>query len=296
MERPAADVPLAHDASERFLPWLIAFMVYLAGLALACAIVVHQLVARWDTGLSGQLTVEVPLTDPEASARERQVEVERVLAVLNGTPGVTGAMHYQPEEIAELLEPWLGSGIADQSLPLPAMIAVTIDPAQPPDLAALGQALQRAVPGTLLDDHQRWLSNLLDLARSIQLIAAVVVVLVGAAAVLAVAFVARAGLAMHGPAIELLHLMGARDAYIARQFQRHALRLGLRGGVIGTGLALATILPVGYLIERSQDGMLPSLSWSLPEWGALALLPMATALVTMVTARLTVLGTLARMP
>ena len=144
------------DASERFLPWLIAFMVYLAGLALACAIVVHQLVARWDTGLSGQLTVEVPLIDPEASAHERQAEVDRVLAVLNGTPGVTGAMHYQPEEIAELLEPWLGSGIADQSLPLPAMIAVTIDPAQPPDLAALGQALQRAVPGTLLDDHQRW--------------------------------------------------------------------------------------------------------------------------------------------
>lgn len=296
MERSATDVPLARDASERFLPWLIAFMVYLAALALASAIVVHQLVARWDTGLSGQLTVEVPLADLEASARERQVKIDRVLTLLRGTPGVTGAMHYQPAEIAQLLEPWLGSGIADQNLPLPAMIAVTVDPAQPPDLAALGRALQRAVPGTLLDDHQRWLGNLLDLARSLQLVAAVILVLVGAAAVLAVAFVARAGLAMHGPAIELLHLMGARDAYIARQFQRHALRLGLRGGVIGTVLALATILPVGYLIERSQDGMLPGLSWSLPEWGTLALLPVATALVTMVTARLTVLGTLARMP
>jgi len=124
----------------------------------------------------------------------------------------------------------------------------------------------------------------------------VVVVLVGTTAILAVAFVARAGLAMHGQAIELLHLIGAHDAYIARQFQRHALALGLRGGAIGTLLAVATVVPIGYLFGRSHGGLLPSLSWLSPEWGMLLLLPLVTALVTMATARITVLGTLSRMP
>jgi cell division transport system permease protein len=296
MDRQTSDVPLAKDASERFLPWLIAFMVYLAGLALSSAMVTRQLVERWDTGLSGQITVEVPLANLEASQQERAADVAKVLEVLTGTPGVATATQYRSDEIAALLEPWLGSSLADQDLPLPAMIAVTMDTAKPPDLTALREALERAVPGTLLDDHQRWLRNLLDLARSMQLVAAVIVALVGAAAILSVAFVARAGLAMHGQAIQLLHLIGARDAYIARQFQRHALRLGLRGGIIGTLLALATIVPIGILIERSQSGLLPDLSWSPLEWGLLASLPVVTALVTMATARFTVLGTLARMP
>jgi len=123
-----------------------------------------------------------------------------------------------------------------------------------------------------------------------------IVLLVGLVAVLAVVFVTRTGLSIHRNVIEILHLIGAQDNYIAKQFQRHSLALGLRGGMIGSALALATILTIGYMLGRVESALVPVVLLSLPEWALLALLPFATAGIAMVTARMTVLGTLARMP
>lgn len=296
MRRSPADVPLARDNSERFLPWLVAFMVYFAALAAVSATTMHRMVERWDRGLSGQLTVEVPLPGPEAPESERQDRLDRVLDLLGRTRGIMEVKLYGADDIADLLEPWLGSGAAELDLPLPGMIAVSFDTSAPPDLAVLAERLVQAVPGTLLDDHRRWLGTLVDLARSVQAFAGVIVLLVGLVAVLAVVFVTRTGLSIHRNVIEILHLIGAQDSYIASQFQRHSLALGLRGGLIGSALALGTVLAIGYMLGRIESGILPVILISVPEWALLALLPFATAGVAMVTARMTVLGTLARMP
>ena len=50
------------------------------------------------------------------------------------------------------------------------------------------------------------------------------------------------------------------------------------------------------LLQRIDSGLLPELSLRPHEWSLLVVLPVAAALVTMVTARITVLRTLARMP
>ncbi len=296
MRRSPADVPLARDSSERFLPWLVAFMVYFAALAAVSATTMHRVVQRWDRGLSGQLTIEVPPPGLEAPESERQERLDRVLDLVSRARGVTEVVLYDSDDIARLLEPWLGSSASELDLPLPGMIAVSFDTSAPPDLAELAERLDQAVPGTLLDDHRRWLGTLVDLARSVQAFAGVIVLLVGVVAVLAVVFVTRTGLSIHRNVIEILHLIGAQDSYIASQFQRHALGLGLRGGLIGSALALGTILAIGYLLSRVESGLVPVLLLSVPEWASLALLPIATAAVAMVTARMTVLGTLARMP
>src|SRR5262249_58840905 len=63
--------------------------------------------------------------------------------------------------------------------------------------------------------------------------------LVFAATVLSVAFATRAAIATNRPVIEVLHLIGAKDSFIAAHFQRHFLQLGLKGGLIGGGSAIA---------------------------------------------------------
>ncbi len=271
-------------------------MVYFAALATLSATMTHRLVQRWDKGLTGQLTVEVPPPGPEASERERQERLDQVVELLGRTRGITEVVLYGADDIADLLEPWLGSGARELDLPLPGMIAVTFDTSAPPDLAGLAERLEQVAPGTLLDDHRRWLGSLVDLARSVQAFAGVVVLLVGLVAVLAIIFVTRTGLSIHRNVIEILHLIGAQDSYIAGQFQRHALALGLRGGLIGSAFAVATALALRYMLGRVDSAMLPDVLLSLPEWVLLALLPLATAGIAMITARMTVLGTLARMP
>ncbi len=289
------DLPLHRDPSGRFLPWLIALMVYLAALALVCAMAMAKMVERWDSGLSGSITVQVPPPETSAPGAQEAVIVKVVELLLN-TEGVHSAEVLEADEIATLLEPWLGAGAAYGELPLPTLISVGVDPAAAPDYRDLAQRLARAAPGALLDDHQSWLGQLLDLARTIELVAALIVFLVGASAVAMVVFATRMGLAIHGRVIELLHLIGALDAYVAREFEIHALKLALRGGAFGLLLAIATVALIARLFERLESTLLPELTLSPIEWAALAALPLAISVVAMLTARFTVLGNLGRMP
>jgi cell division transport system permease protein len=295
--RSRLDLPLDRDGSGRFLPWIVALMVYLASLALAGTLVVRDAVMRWDRGLTGTLTVELPA----ASSGRDDGAIEGALKVLRGTAGVTRADAFDAKRTAALLEPWLGTAIDATDLPLPRLIDVQIEPRAGVDLAALRERLAAAVPGAQLDDHGRWLNRVLRTALAIEIVAGMIVALVGLAAVLAVIFATRTGLAVHHGIVEVLHLIGARDGYIARQFERHALRLGIKGGL--AGLALAVLTLVGIAAAATQVGaldeamrVLPALSAPAIEWVLLLLLPIAAGLVAMLTARITVLRALKRLP
>ena len=270
-------------------------MVYLASLAVAAALLVHQVTERWQTSLSEGLTIQVPPPAADAGGAYT-ARVDQLIQILREWPGVAHARHLGPAEVSALLEPWLGEAGVSQDLPVPALIAVELAPGAAPDLPALTSELQGVVPGVLVDDHQRWLGDLLALGQSIKIGALVVVLLIILSAVIAVIFLTRTGLAIHQQVISLLHVIGAHDAYIAQQFQIHAFRLGLAGGLFGLSLAAATILSVGAWLRATENEVLPDLALSLSNWSLLLLLPPATALVAMLTARLTVLRSLSRMP
>lgn len=292
------DIPLHRDGSSRFLPWIIALMVYLAGLALSGTLAIDGALQRWNLSLTGTLTVEIPATPTQGKG---DGGLNAALAVLHATPGVRQADALTPDATAKLVAPWLGTGFTADELPLPRLVDVRIDPAGPLDLAALRTRLAAAAPGSVLDDHRLWLDRLVHFAHSIEATALAIVALIGAAAVLTVVFTTRTGLAVHHDVIELLHIMGARDRYIARQFAREALRLGLRGGLIGFALAALTLLGLGYAAAATallgeQVKLLPPLHLTAWHWIALLLLPGLAALIAMVTAQLTVLRALARMP
>ena len=295
------DLPLQQDASRRFLPWVVAIMVYLATLALAGLLVLNDAAGRWDRGLSGTLTVQIPpLTGAAAArrgtkARERK-RVAKAIKVLRGTPGIAEVRVLDNAEIKAMLEPWLGTGDFAAELPLPALIDVKIRPDARISMDGLGAVLDGAVPGTTVDDHRKWLDRLILLARFTQLIAAGIVFLVSAAAVATVIFVTRAGLSIHHEFIELMHFIGAQDGYVARQFQFQALGLGLSGSITGFVLAAATLLALGVISGQLQASLMPKMSLDLSQWLMLAAIPVIVALISMITARVTVLKVLARMP
>ena len=289
------DVPFDKDGSARFLPWLIGFMVYLAALSLVSALAMNKVLDRWDRGLSGQLTLQIPPADPAEDPRERELRLDQAVEILTSTPGVTGAVVLDPADMNKLLVPWLGEGALQEDLPLPDLIAVQLDPASPPDLDDLQRRLDEAIPGIESDSHQAYLSQLVGMTRAVQIVAALVVVLVGLSAVLAVVFVTNTGLSIHRHVIEVLHMIGAHDDYVAQQFQRYAFKLGLRGGFLGVVLAVPTVLLVGRQLGASDVGFLPNLALTPVDWAIVALLPLMAALVAMLTARVTVLRTLVQL-
>ncbi len=296
-----SDLPLDKDPLSRFLPWLIAFMVYLAVLALAGALVLNAVIVRWDRGVTGTLTVQIaPLErPPSVSAADARADEERrqkaVLDLLRSVPEVARAEALDDQRLMALLEPWLGTTEVAEDLPLPGLVDVELKPGTSLDAAALGARLAKAVPGTSIDDHKIWLERLVRLIRMVEAVASVVLMFIGLATVGTVVFATRTGLAVHQEAIEVLHLIGAQDSYVAQQFARRALVLGLRGGLVGLVLAVPTLFGISYLAAHLEAGLLPDVDMGPAHWLALISMPLAAALIAMVTARMTVMRTLARM-
>jgi len=268
-------------------------MVYLAALALAGVLAAGELVSGWRAELTGALTVELP-QPVEATDTDRQARLQRVLDVLTATPGIAHAEVLGPDAMAELIGPWLGPDAAAADLPLPDLVAVELADDATVDGTALSQRLTEAVPEARLDDHRDWLERAERLSWLVRLLAMMVLGFVSAAAALAVLFVTRTGLDIHREVIELVHLLGAPDRYIARQFQFHALAQGFVGGLLGLAAGGATIAAIGWLAATLGGGLVPlaRLGWS--DWAIIAALPVAAALVAMLTARIAVLRILGR--
>jgi cell division transport system permease protein len=283
------DLPLRQDASGRFLPWIIALMVYLATTGGITLIWLGDALHDWNSMLASTWTLQVP-------ADATPARIGLTLGALRQSKGIVSARVLDQTETAKLLEPWLGSSIPIDTLPLPKLIDIQVDPNTPVDLETLRKQLDGIVPGAQLENNGSWLGDMRKFARRVEGLIGLGVIIVTLLTVTIVVFTARIGLAIHRSVIELLHLLGARDAYIARQFQVHALSLGLRGGVIGGIAAAVTIMalgPAGHILMLPMPATTHGiLDWRL--WLLVMVALLAAGGVAMLTARITVLRQLAR--
>ncbi len=271
------------------LDWIVAAMTFLATLALLGALAVGEQAATWRTGLRGSLTVEIPAAAEDAQRRDR------VLAVVRAEPAVARAEPISRVSVAELLAPWLGAAGLSNALPVPQLIDVNLIPGARLDVASLNERIAAAAPGASIDDHGRWLGQLLRLATLATLAAIGIVIVVLASALVAVTLSTRAGLALQHQAVALLHLIGAEDRYIAREFARDALIIGLRGGVTGFVAALVSVL--AFLAATGpalEPAFLPRPVLGPGALALLALMPLAAAALCAVTAWVTVMLDLRR--
>lgn len=292
MLKRGAEIAFENDPGNRYLPWIIALMAYLAALAIAGAFALDATATQWQSGRSDRLTVQLPPSDGALSGDR----IARVLDLLRATPGVVTVRRLDRSELVDLLEPWLGSSNITPELPLPELIDVTVSRTASLDLVALENRLATAYPGAGLDDHGRWMDRLAHAALTMQVLALILAVLIAGTATATVVVATRASLVVHRDTIEILHLIGAQDSFIARAFERRALGLGLRGGVLGIIAAALTIAVLERVASGLDAPLMPQFDLSLLGLATLAALPLASAAIAMVTARLTVLKALGSRP
>ncbi|HUL05986.1 MAG TPA: hypothetical protein VLV76_06600 [Candidatus Acidoferrum sp.] len=288
-----SDLPLGGDGSARFLPWIIGCMVYLAALALAATMGADRLADRWRSDLTGTFSIQIP---PSASTTpsERERLLSDIVDGIGKTPEVASVHVVSDAEKQRLLEPWLGPNGLPEDVRLPDLVVVRLRSDAPADLEAVKARVAALTPDASFEDHARWQGDMLAFTHSIELLASIIIGLIAAAAVTTVIFVTKTGLSIHRRVIEIVHLVGAYDSYIAKQFLLHSMRLGLMGGIGGAGLAGLTLLGLDRLLGQGQTSLLPALALDLQQWLALAVVPVAVSIVAMITAHLTVLYVLGR--
>ena len=286
--RPGPIIPTGVGSLRSFTVTM-AVMCYLACLAIGALILIDRAVASWTSGLAREVTVQIkPLRGSDV-----EKEISKTLKILAEFPGVAGAKVIPRKTSAKLLEPWLGaSSLSD--LPIPRLIKVTVDPAQPPDYVALAAAVKKGVRGASLDTHRHWQAELTRMAGVLSLLSYAVLALISVSAVAIVIVATRSVLDANRPVVDVLHLVGARDGYISRQIDRRFLRSGLWAGLIGVLLGLATFFLLGVVGFGSGAGIADasrSLLFAPPRasavsYGLLLSVPVAATFISLVTSRL----------
>ncbi|MBO6554005.1 MAG: ABC transporter permease [Roseitalea sp.] len=293
---PASPIVPPGNIAGQAMALVVAIMSFLACLTVGGVSLVGQSAATWQSQISREATVQI------RPARDFDIEtaLAEAQAIAADYEGVRSARIIGREETLGLLEPWLGSGLGLDELPVPRLVVITIDETAPPDFAAMRAAITEAVPNATLDDHRAWVGRLVAMARTTTLAGLAVLALVMAALVMTVVFATRGALAGNHEVIEVLHFVGARAGFIARQFERRFLVIGLRGAAAGGAAAVAVFLVTGFWASRnltSAENEQLSAFFGDFSMGAIAYVGVALVVVlvgalTMVTTRVTVLRVL----
>jgi cell division transport system permease protein len=226
-------VPRASIAG-RALVAVVAIMTFLASITTGTVLLVSASAAEWQSEIASEITVQVR----PAAGRDLDRDAAAAAQAMRMQPGIVEVRLFTKQQAASLLEPWLGSGLSLDDLPVPRVIVARVQPGTTLDLAALRGRVSQAAPSASVDDHRAWIERMRSTTGATVFAGIGILGLVIVATIISVSFATRGAMAANRPIVEVLHFVGAGDRYIANRFLRHFLRLGLQGGVIGGGIAM----------------------------------------------------------
>ncbi|MCP3463642.1 ABC transporter permease [Bradyrhizobium sp. CCGUVB23] len=218
----------------RALVAVVAIMTFLASMTTGMVLLVSASAAEWQSNVASEITIQVR---PQAG-RDIERDTTAVTEAMRAQAGIVEVKPFSKDESGKLLEPWLGTGLSMDDLPVPRMIIARVQPGTTLDLAALRSRVAQIAPSASVDDHRAWIERMRSMTNATVLAGLGILALVIVATIISVSFATRGAMAANRPIVEVLHFVGAGDRYIANRFLRHFLRLGLEGGVIGGGIAM----------------------------------------------------------
>ena len=286
------NLALAKDDTNRFLPWLIAFMSLLAILSVAGFLLLKQISDLFEYNSSDTMTIQVPSGNSEKRTNKKIIQI---INILQETNGITEVSLVPKVEVIELLKPWLGSISKSQTLPLPQIIDIQIDRGSGITPEKINNVLTIIVPDITVDDHSIWLIGLVKALQSAEITALFILLLIIFVIIGTVIFTTRTGMGIHKQTIEVLHFVGAHDDFIARQFAIRGLVVGLQGGLIGFFFAMPILYLFDHLLQNLEEGFLPKAEVNIFVWLSVALVVPVISSITMLTARGTVLKSIKKM-
>ncbi len=282
-------------APFRALGLTMAVMCYLACLALGGLLVAQRATSAWIDSVSNEATILVrPLEGVDI-----QTELNKAADLAKAAAGIGAVKILEAASAAQYLEPWLGKDVAT-GLPLPRLISLQLNGKTKPDFAKLETDLLAQVKGASLDSHQRWQNEFASLGRGLILLAATVLGLIALATCALVSYAARSVMEANASVVEVLQMVGAEPAFIARANDKQFLSIGVIAGGIGMVLGLMSLWALGILAPANEAGFssggtfLFGRAFVLSTFGLTLLIPITATLLGVWTARVTLIRALAK--
>lgn len=286
----APDIPFAQDEANRFLPWIVAFMVCLTGLMLATSLSLGTVMQRLSGDYLNSFTIQLPADQPEAP------DSEAIIRSILDNDWAEKAQEISRSDMQALIEPWLGDATGVENLPLPILIEVKTRAGADVDLAALERRIQQLAPGAEIDDYQLWMTKFRQFSAGVRYTVSALAMMIIATTLAIVVLAAKTALRLHQQTVEVLYTIGAQDDYIAAQFQQNAMWLVFRGAMLGTVAAVVLFWITQRVTSALESPLLPVFDFTLIHALLFISLPVVTALAALFSTRFAVLAMLKRKP
>jgi cell division transport system permease protein len=282
------DLPLNKDITARFVPKIIALMVYLGTLCFVFTLFMLHSSSLWEKKFTTHLSIEIP-TINETSSTSLQ---GKVLELLNGTPEIQQAKAVPQKDMVDLFRSLLGDDTPVDLLSLPVVIDVSLKNKENIDIKKLEISLKRISPYIHLTDHRLWQMQVANLIHAVLFITFFLTAIILCAALATATFATKTSLLIHRHVIEVLSLIGATHSYIAKQFQIHILKQAGLASLIGSTSAFLTFFVILTLLEQAELPFMVKSSFFSQALFVFALAPFLTAFIMMFSVRIAVMKAL----
>ncbi len=289
------ELPLKEDRANFFLQISTAISVFLFSIALAAYFMISSVICSWNSHIIDGLTVQIMPQEEGQSAEEEVLRIGKVVHFFENLPAVTKVIEINEKQIKRLVSPWLGTNTDIDSLPMPKLLDVRLKNGKTFNFEKTAQELHEIAPYATIDNHGLWLKKLIKSASSLKTLSVFVLLLILIASVFSIIYAVQTSLKVHGEIIEILHIMGATDDYIAKQYALRGLIVGFTASLIGMLLSLICLYVISYLSSGLETGLLGSANLAVVDWFVLASVPLFAAILAMITSYCCVKHTLKEM-
>lgn len=262
---------------------LIAIMTFLAGLTVGAVSIIRNASHHWRSDVEREITIALRAN----TGADAKAELDRAIDLAKATRGVASARALTPQESAKLLEPWLGANADLSAIPLPRLVVVTLARSDA-DIDGLRKAITEQIRGASVDDHRGYQGRLVRAADRLSGAGLVALLMTLLATAISAAIATRGAVVANRPVVEVLHLIGARDRFIAAAFQRHFLSAGLKGATVGAMFAAIPFLLARLGEDAAAAPLLLQPQLAVGGYIQIALLAILIASLVAGTSRMTV--------
>lgn len=293
------DLPLEQSDDTHFLTLLIALMSLLAVLACAGMVSLNGMAHRWSTGLENKVTIEIPVETQSGyllSDDTVESETQKLYREFENHPLIKSIKILEQEDIQGLLSPWIGENLTLDDIPLPGLLALELKNSASENIEVLKRDIRDVSEYANLETHHEWLADLINFVNALKNISVIVLIIILTTTIIAIITGIRTRLAIHHKEIDLLHAIGATDNYIARQLQRHAMIIALKGSLSGTIIGLILTYIITIIANSAKSDLLPRIDISMTHTFIFMSIPVLITLITLASARYTLLRSLSKMP
>ncbi len=287
------DIAFKTDLNKGFLPFITAFMVFVACITFATALIGNTLASDWNRHMNNNLTIQV-LPDMKAKNPSQEIEerINNITKILKQTPGIKSYYAMTKGETVNLLKPWIGDKI---NITLPRIISVQLSDIIPLNTKNLSKEIKNYSSLIKLETYENWMHEFRNTISAVQTLLGVIILLILLTTATTISYATKSGLNINKKVINIMHMVGATNKYVSTQFSRQMMLLAISGGFIGYIISCFVVIIIKSVSRDISDGIIANFEFSNYIYLQMLIIPIIAGIIAKISATLTIKNELNKM-